>query len=92
MGSYFPDQGSNLCHLHCRQTLNCWTTREAPVLLFSFAGSPKLFLGSASPFIAEVSNQQLGQNLTVHVLFGWHDVNKNNLVNLKKIRSSHIEI
>ena len=50
-------------------------------MLFSFAGSPKLFLKSASAFIAEVSSQQLGQNLTFRVLFGWHDVNKDNLVN-----------
>lgn len=26
----FPTQGSNLCLLHCRWILYCWTTREAP--------------------------------------------------------------
>ena len=29
----FPCQGSNLRPLHCRQTLYCWATREAPVTL-----------------------------------------------------------
>ena len=25
----FLDQGSNPCSLHCKEILNCWTTREA---------------------------------------------------------------
>ena len=28
----FLNQGLNLCHLHCRQILYCWATREAPKL------------------------------------------------------------
>lgn len=32
------------------------------------------FLKLASPSTLKVTNWQLGQNLTSHVLFSWHDV------------------
>ena len=30
----FPDQGLNLCPLHCKVILNHWTTKEAPFIVF----------------------------------------------------------
>ena len=59
-GSYFPDQGLNLCPLHWEQSFNHWTTRRVPGLFLETRG----WLPPSTPSLPTSTLGSFSKNVT----------------------------